>query len=381
MARKIKKTKRRRMGSGVRRAALAAKSGVIYLNLPKGVKLFKEEEDTRYLLDVVPYVVKDPNTHPDSQFIEDDIWYRYPYKLHKNIGPDRKDVVCPRSIGKTCKICNDRQKLYEDPEGDEEIAKLLKPKDRTLYVVIPRKNRKYPEKPHIFDISYYNFGKRLDKELDYEEEYETFAELEGGYTLKARFVKAQFGKFTFAQCDRIDFKPRDDFEDDIPDEMPVLEDCLIILSEEEIDSIYSGIDDVSDYKDPDDEDDEDTFDEDDEDDDAEEVDADDDEEGVEITEADIKAIDEVIQDELNKQVNVMKKKELIDLIKSEELDVDLRKHKRVADLRKAVIIAVGLGEEEDDNQCPHKYVFGKDNGEYHECSDCDVYDDCLDALE
>lgn len=369
---KRKKNKRRSMKKGTRRASQEAKTGVSYLNLPKGMKLFKEDSK-RYRLDVLPYVVKNIKKHSDAQNIESDIWWRLPFKVHKNIGPDRKDIVCPRTIGRKCKICEDRQKLYNDPHGDEEVAKLLKAKDRVLYYVIPRKSKDFENKPHLWEISYFCFGKELDKEIDYEEDYAGFADPEDGYTLDVRFATEKLGKNSFIKCDRIDFRKRDDIDDEVFEDLPDLMDCLVILSKEEIDAIYDGIDDVSGYdddKDEEDDDDEDIDDIVDEEDDEDDDEDDDDEEDEE---------DELTADDIFE----MKKKELNKLVKENKLKIKAKDKNKIKEYRKAVISALDLNEDEDEDEeeCPHGYEFGVDNGEYDECDDCDNYDECLEASD
>jgi len=436
---KKKSNKRKSMGAGTRSAAQAAKTGIVYLNVPKGIKLFKEEANKRYNLDIVPSYVKNPKNHPDAQYI-DDIWWRRPFLIHKNIGPDKKDIICPRSIGKKCRICEDRKKLYEDPNGDEDIAKLLKAKDRVLYYVVPKKSKDYSEEPHLWEISYHNFGKCLDKELEYEEDCAGFADLDGGHTLKARFDEVKIGKFPFPQCDRIDFKPRDGYDEDILEDLPDLETCLVVLTDKEIAKIYGGIDDVSGYDDDKgtdkgDKDEEEEPEEDEE----EEIDEEEDEE-VELSDMSKKELLEYADNEdieLTKKERKLPKKKLLETIEghleeteneeeeepeedididdvedgdllefAEEKDIELtKKEKKLKGkkLRKLIEKALEEEEEEDEeedeeepvkkgkgkskdkskskNKCPHKHKFGDDNGEYDECTDCDVYDDCLDALE
>ena len=345
---KKKKTKRKSMGSGTRKANQAAKTGVAYINLPKGFKLFKEEEDKRYNLDVMPYKIKKPEKHPDSQFIESDIWWRLPYKLHRNIGPDKKDFVCPKTVGRKCKVCDKQLEIYKDPHGDEELAKNLRAKDRVLYIVVPKKSKDYENKPHIWDISYFCFGKCLDKELDYEEDCAGFADLENGYTLKTRFAKEQIGKGSFAKCDRIDFKPRPDLDEDVLEELPDLLDCLILLSQKEIAAIYETIieeEDDDDEDDEDEEDDEETDDDEDEDDDddEDEDDEDEDEDDDDEDEDDDDEDEDDDDDELEADdVEVMNKKELNALVKSEKLKIKATVKKKLKTYRKAVIKALDL---------------------------------------
>jgi|GEM_PF-1358731 len=440
MAKKNKK--KRSMTAGTRAGAQQSKTGVNYLTLPKGFKLFKEESGKIYKLNFMPYVPKDVSIHADKQFIED-MWWKLPYKKHVNVGPDKADIICPRTFGQKCKICEDRQKIYNDPNGDEEVARLLKPKDRVLYIVVPLKNKDYEEIPHIWDVSYHNFQKQLDREFDFDDELECPANIDDGDTVIARFVEEQLGKNKFPKVDNIKFKARDPYDDDIAEEMPDLMDCLVKLSKKQIDAIYKGIDDVSGYdeKEPEDdeedfdedsdesidnmdkdelidfadendikltkkqkklskkklreyiesqlENDEDDYDEDDEDDEPFEPDSDEDDEEEDEDEEDEDEEDEDEEDEdealTSDDINEMDKKELNALVKEKKLKIKAKDKKKIKDYRNAVISELDLSEdeedEEDSNGCPHGYEFGEDNGDYDECSDCDKYEDCLDAME
>ena len=70
------------------------KSQYGYLKLHKGVNVFKEETGSRVKLDILPYVVTDPN-HPDRDdslgiAVPGALWYKRPFKLHRNIGYKNK---------------------------------------------------------------------------------------------------------------------------------------------------------------------------------------------------------------------------------------------------------------------------------------------------
>lgn len=60
-----------------------------HLSLPKGVSVFKEVKGKNYF-DILPYEVKEAK-HPDrddemGKAIPGELWYKRPYKLHRNIG-------------------------------------------------------------------------------------------------------------------------------------------------------------------------------------------------------------------------------------------------------------------------------------------------------
>lgn len=219
----------------------SAGGGSRHLNLPKGISLFAPEPGSKnVLLDFLPYIVSDPK-HPDRNVeagvaIEGSQWYKRPYKVHRNIGAGNGDtVVCLQSIGKKCPICVKRDELYK-AEADEDDIKALHASDRILYIVIPLKNKKFEEVPHIFDISWYNFSKLLKEELDENEEHEVFPDLEEGETLKIRWAAKVIGKGKpFPEASKIEFVERDSaYDEDILEEVPDLDKVLKILPYKEL---------------------------------------------------------------------------------------------------------------------------------------------------
>lgn len=220
------------------------KKGRKWLNIPTGVQQFKEEAGKRVNLDILPYVVSDPSKHPDKKDIPDDIWWKFPYMVHRSVGPDNDDIICPGTLGKPCPMCEERQAIYDDVDADNEDAKDLKASRRTLYAVRQLKGRKKTESDvMIWDISDYCFLEQLDIELeDSPEEYEDFAAPEGGYTLKIRFIEKKIGKdVAFPMAQRVDFEERDDIEDEfIDEEVPCLDNIISIPSYEEARALYLG---------------------------------------------------------------------------------------------------------------------------------------------
>ena len=197
-------------------------------------------------LDIMPYEVTIPN-HPDKDeeygiAIQGELWYKRPYFLHRNIGTDHQSIVCPTSIGQKCPICEYRaQLLKEGKDWDDDSVKALKPQMRNLYVVIPKGSKKFEEKPHIWDISQFLFQDKLNEEIQESEEYETFPDLEEGYSLRIRFSEESFGNNKFADTSRIDFKKREKpYKESILDEIPHLDELLEIPSYKTVEAMFFG---------------------------------------------------------------------------------------------------------------------------------------------
>jgi len=317
-----------------------------YLNLPQGVSVFSPEPGSKVRLDFMPYEVTDPN-HPDRDdelgiAVPGELWYKRPFKTHRNIGASNDAVVCLTSIGKRCPICEYRARRIKEG-ADKEETDALKPSFRNLYVVIPKGHKKYDEKPHIFDISQYLFQNLLTDELDEDERYETFPDLEEGWTVRIRFdSKTIGGSKPFAEASRIDFEERDEpYDESILDEIPNLDEVLNVLSYQQLERKFMELEDEG------------------------------------------ESSEEVLNDEDEEIVNAEEDEKVVDDDACVACEGTGRNSKG-----KKCRICKGTGKnpekaesKQKDDRCPHGHVFGKDCEEYDECDECDQWDDCIDEKE
>jgi len=302
------------------------KSQYGYLKLLKGVNVFKEEPGSRVKLDILPYVVTDPN-HPDRDdelgiAVPGALWYKRPFKLHRNIGYNNMPLVCPTSIGKRCPICEYKQRLLkEGKDWRDDSVKALKTYLRNLYIVVPLDNKNYEERPYVWDISDHLFQNKLSIELEENPEYANFPDLEDGYTLRIRFTEEQFGKNKFADTSRIDFEKREKkYDESILDKVPNLDEVLVVLPYEQIEAKFFDSEDDA------------------------------------VTDVD-KAIDEVV-DEIDED--------------EDDEDVEPRKAKIIVSKPKLAVA---------DGKCPYGHEFGRDEGSYLECAECIEWNACADAKD
>ena len=208
--------------------------GMDTLNLSEGVELYKAEKGTAEF-DVIPYVVS-VDTHPEVK--KGEVWYERTYLAHRNIGPEEKAIVCPRTVGKRCPICEEYQRLNKDPDADEDMVKGLKAKERELFNVVMKDG---DGAIMVMDISVHLFGLLLEQEiLEGEDSNASFAELKGGKTLKVRWEPKTMGKNKFVEAARIDFEDRDDFGKEVLEAAVDLDKILKIMSYEEIEEIFQA---------------------------------------------------------------------------------------------------------------------------------------------
>lgn len=205
------------------------------IKLPDGVDWFSPRKGV-VRLDILPYTVTAEN-HPEAK--AGDIYFERTFHVHRDIGPNAQQIVCPSTVGKPCPVCEEWRSLRKQEGIDEKTVDALRPKERQLFIVIDLD--KDPDKILLWDASYHLFGKLLEQEIrEGDESNAGFCELTGGKTLKVRFEEQKQGKFTFFEATRIDFEDRDDYDDAVLETVPDLDACLIISTYEELNALFTG---------------------------------------------------------------------------------------------------------------------------------------------
>lgn len=392
----------------------SSSTGSNYIKVPAGISFYSPEPDSKQRFDVIPYEITDKNhldIDPEIGLEVGELWYKKPYKVHRNVGADKQTVVCPTTFGKKCPICEYKNKRSQAGADWEEL-KIFNPSKRNLYWVIPRGVKKLEEIIHLFDFSHHNFQKLLNKELNEEEEYEEFPAFEGGYTLKVRWDEATIGKKgkPFAEASRIDFEEREeDIDEDILSEVPSLDDLLICLTYEQIKAKFFQDEDLEkdDLEESEEEDDDLPFKEDKpkktskskkqkkEEPEEPEEDNEDEDEGDDsnLTWEDLKDMEgleltEVIE-EYDLDIDLDDFEDDEDGLRSavaDELEIEIPKKKpsKTKDTKKKGKTTEKPKKQgkqtEKAKKCPVKGgVFGDDWNEYEECDTCRLLDDCEDA--
>lgn len=352
----------------------------------------------------MPYIVTD-SKHldrdvPNEIALVGDLWYKKPFKIHRNVGSDNQAVICPTTWGKKCPICEYRKKRLSEGAEKEETDS-MKTSDRNLYCVIPLGEDKHDEEPHVWDVSQFLFQKLLNTELDEDLDNAVFPDLEEGLSLRIRFDKKTFASNEYAQASRIDFKERDEaYDDDILDTIPNLDDMLKELSYDEIERMFFELDDVDASEEP------------------ESTTQKEEEKPKRHRKTTTKAKEEEEKPKRRKkaakepdpeeddlpfsyenweEINILTSAQLEDITVEEDLGIDASDYDDdLSAFKKVVAEALGIEipakkttrrrktatkEKPSKNKCPHGHVFGKDTDEFDECDECPLWDDCIDAME
>ena len=229
---------------------LGSKFGNIMI--PRGMKFIQPKIGEHIKMDFLLYEVTNPQ-HLDRKVengvaVEGSYHYRMPYWCHKMVGVNNETVTCLKMFNKPCPICEYHAEIRKSEEASEEEKNKFAAKNWVLYVVIPIDHDSYEEEMYLFNFSHWNFQLQLKEELEEKPKFRRFPDLENGYTVDVRFGKGTFkGGKPFPKATRIDFMEREDangnsyaYPQDILDEVPKLDDLLIVKSYDELYTMIHG---------------------------------------------------------------------------------------------------------------------------------------------
>ena len=359
------------------------------VNLPKDMDFFKVVKG-KNKFDILPFINK--NGDPA---------YKQEILMHYGVGPEEKGVICPKTVGKRCPICEQFAKLKNDPDADEKAVKALKPKERTLFNIV-NKGEGAAEGVMVLEIARYNFTRVLLEELNTTDDESNldFFDLENGKTLVVRFSETAMGSGKpFLEATRIDFYDRRQaYKPSILKDVVKLDEALTILPYDDIVKLMNGADDEDEdagekkaSKKKPSRDEEDDTDADEEDEkpakksskkpEVEDDDADEEEEQPKkpAKKASTEDEDDTDADEEDEAPKKPAKKAAVE----DEEDADEEDEKPAKKPSKKP----ADDEDEDDKEeeasaskpagkCPHGHTFGKDNIKMDECGECLKFDDC-----
>lgn len=209
------------------------------LRLQENGAFFKPKKGRNQLI-IVPFVMSGPNM---EDIPAGELWFRYQMLKHFNVGPEGEAVICPKTVGKRCPICEHRAALLAQgkTKTDQEV-KDLAPKKREFYNVIDVDDN---SRLKIWEVSYYNFGTHLQEEI---READTdlaadFADPDNGALLIVRMSEETMGLNKFLDTSRIDFKEREPLEKAVLSKAIAFDKCLHVLSYDELRKLFLDLDD------------------------------------------------------------------------------------------------------------------------------------------
>lgn len=257
MASKTRKRKSKRKPISAKRRVAEHKTGFASkaIRTPDGMQRFKLKAEGIKRLDIMPYTVGDAIERFQHTYAEaGDGYYERTFFIHRNIGADKDSYICPaKTFGKPCPICEHRASLMQDGDADEELIRSLSPSQRQLWYVVDLADK--DKGVQLWDMSFHNFGKQLDKEIqnaDEDEPYDMFADPEEGYTLKLGVDEESIGRTTFYSVGTVGFKPRKAaIDEDLYEDLEPLEDLVLEVEYDDLKAIFLQVEDSSDEDDDD----------------------------------------------------------------------------------------------------------------------------------
>lgn len=321
-------------------------------DLDSSVKWFKPEKG-RSKLDLVPYKVTAEN-NPFADVGE--LVHGRTIFVHYGVGPESDSVICPKTIAKRCPICEYIAGLDWD-ENEDEIRDLRASK-RVLYNVIDLDGD--PDEILFSEMAYANFEELLAEEYAEADDDDVLLGLDyldDRPTLKVRFKESKFKGNKYVEAAKIEAIQGDDFDKSILDDVVDLDKCLIILSAEEIQKVFLGLDDVDEAGTGEDEKPE-----------PEKKRS----SRIKPSSDDSEKEDSGTGDDVPMHPGKEDEPEA-DEPEKEPSSSDKRQRKTPKKEKKA--------EKDEDNKCPAGLVWGVDTDKQGSCDKCDVWDDCMDEKE
>ena len=341
--------------------------------IPEGVGMYKLDVREHYI-DIVPFFAG--KQHPKAK--KGTLAYHVDLYVHRDIGVENDHFVCQKGTWKSPDpICTHIARTRPDKTTFKQIAQ----KRRCVYLVYDRNN---PDLGlQILEVSHFFFQKHLDGQMKNPKGGPpvNFAHPTKGKSIWFEVKKT--GSYETASGEKAEARSVEglkfvDRDDPIPDEI------FDAVSEIHLDELIEMHPDPKkqeaalDLKpsQP-----------------AERDETEEEEEEPEIEEEEEPEEEESTSDILDG----MNRKELKAFIKENDLEIKVYKSMSDDDIREKILEAVEEPEEEEeepeieeeeeddsseesDGDCPHGYNFGEDLEKYPECNNCDVWDDCNDAL-
>lgn len=235
-----------------------------YFNLSGyDVKLFKpKKKDDKHSavkiqFDIIPYEIRSKNHYEagiqagdETMFLPGDLDYKMEFYVHKQIGVNKTDVICPKltfsksttfpESEKRCPICEERDAMMADGQAwDDDGPKALKAVRRVLYNVMVI-NAEGDEEIQIMNEPFAFMEKLLLQEAEIAEESPvTYSDLFDGRSIKATATETFFGKskYPYWEYSSITFVEREPFEEAILDETIPLDSILVVHTYEDLKNI------------------------------------------------------------------------------------------------------------------------------------------------
>lgn len=192
-------------------------------------------------IEILPYEISS-NMHPlvhTGKMKKGQLDYNVIVKVHTNVGPSKKTVVCPYQYGKPCPICE--AAIAAKNAGDTKTNEALYAKTKVYYNIVDNSERDKGIK--IFETSIKGFQKPLEVvDLNSEEDFpgKFFADTDNGLTIKVLGGEAEFGGHKYIEASSISFVDRKESVKSFVKDVIPLDKCIKLLSYDDLEALMMG---------------------------------------------------------------------------------------------------------------------------------------------
>lgn len=256
MAKNRREEKKRKIVSAKQRAAAGGNSFERpSLKLPAGCNVVTWNKEGVYRYDILPYELKKNHGNSFAKRFgleAGDLYFERTYYTHRLPGEGNDSYAClKRNFNKPCPVCEEVARLAKEGASEDDY-KPLRAKQRQLFNIIDKDDEE--KGVQVFDSSTFGFGELLDTRVnaaDDDDQFDTFADIETGKTLKIT-AKEQPGMKKFFKAVDIQFKDRKPYGDDILEKVFNLDDLVNELSYAELKKRFFAVPDDAGKTDPED---------------------------------------------------------------------------------------------------------------------------------
>lgn len=213
------------------------------VRVPQGIDLFRVKKAGMVRMAIVPYIIpQDAKGLPDGVSVGD-MYYQRTFFTHGNFGPQGKSYeICPKmTFGERCPICEARSELFASGSvEDKELAKKLKPKQRTLFnIYLPDEN-----KVVLFETSFHTFTEMLYKSIQTKLQIpgydwvQYFPDPEDGAWIYANFEEKALPGSKFYEATTFEFQPHKGLPKEVLAQAMPLDNLLNVESYQSLYAMY-----------------------------------------------------------------------------------------------------------------------------------------------
>ena len=204
--------------------------------------LFYVAKDGMNHLDIIPYIVNHPEKTQSPNFKPGTPDYVLDLFVHRFVGASKSDYLCLNAMyGKPCPICEERERVKNDPLEPEDAYKALFAKRRTIYNVINTDSTNKNQPVQLFEEPHFWFEKPLLEVVAVKNVF-AFFDIEDGKNIEFMLKTTKTSKGNSKDYGQFYFTDREPYTEAIYKEAYPLDELLIVPTYDEVLAAMLSID-------------------------------------------------------------------------------------------------------------------------------------------